>query len=229
MKKLFLLLLTIFAIGMCASAQTRTVRGIVLDVDHDEPLPGVSVSASNVAGTVTDIDGVFSISVPAKTTKLTFSYVGYKTVDMVIPAKGEMIVKMTSATTELEEVVATAYGTPKKAGSIVGSVSVVGSAILENVPTPNFVDALQGQVAGLSILSNSGDPASTSNSVTIRGINSLNGGNTPLYILDAAPVNATVFTTLNPADIESVAVLTDAASLSIYGSRAAIGVIVITS
>ena len=229
MKKLFLLLLTIFAIGMCASAQTRTVRGIVLDVDHDEPLPGVSVSASNVAGTVTDIDGVFSISVPAKTTKLTFSYVGYKTVDMVIPAQGEMIVKMTSATTELEEVVATAYGTPKKAGSIVGSVSVVGSAILENVPTPNFVDALQGQVAGLSILSNSGDPASTSNSVTIRGINSLNGGNTPLYILDGAPVNATVFTTLNPADIESVAVLKDAASLSIYGSRAANGVIVITS
>ena len=102
MKKLFLLLLTIFAIGMCASAQTRTVRGIVLDVDHDEPLPGVSVSASNVAGTVTDIDGVFSISVPAKTTKLTFSYVGYKTVDMTIPAQGEMIVKMNSATTELE-------------------------------------------------------------------------------------------------------------------------------
>ena len=229
MKKLFLLLLTIFAIGMCASAQTRTVRGIVLDVDHDEPLPGVSVSASNVAGTVTDIDGVFSISVPAKTMKLTFSYVGYKTVEMTIPAQGEMIVKMTSATTELEEVVATAYGTPKKAGSIVGSVSVVGSAILENVPTPNFVDALQGQVAGLSILSNSGDPASTSNSVTIRGINSLNGGNAPLYILDGAPVNSSVFTTLNPADIESVAVLKDAASLSIYGSRAANGVIVITS
>ncbi|MDE5567600.1 MAG: TonB-dependent receptor [Muribaculaceae bacterium] len=229
MKKLFLLLLTIFAIGMCASAQTRTVRGIVLDVDHDEPLPGVSVLASNGAGTVTDIDGVFSIVVPAKTTKLNFSYIGYKSVDATIPANGEMIVKMTSATTELDEVVATAYGTPKKAGAIVGSVSVVGSAVLENVPTPNFVDALQGQVAGLSILSNSGDPSSTSNTINIRGINSLNGGNAPLYILDGAPVNSSVFTTLNPADIESVAVLKDAASLSIYGSRAANGVIVITS
>lgn len=229
MKKLFLFLLTVFAIGMCASAQTRTVRGIVLDVDNDEPLPGVSVAAGSSASTVTDIDGIFQIAVPEKATKLTFTYVGFKQVEMHIPAKGEMIVRMTTATTQLDEVVATAYGTPKKAGSVVGSVSVVGSTVLENTPTPNFVDALQGQVAGLSILSSSGDPSSVSNSVLLRGVNSLNGGNTPLYILDGAPINQNVFITLNPADIESVAVLKDAASLSIYGSRAANGVIVITS
>lgn len=229
MKKLFLLLMTVFAISMCASAQTRTVRGIVLDVDHDEPLPGVSVSAGPNYGAVTDIDGVFSIAVPTSAKKLTFSYVGFQTVEMNIPDKGEMIIRMSAAATALDELVATAYGTPKKAGSLVGSVSVVGSAALENVPTPNFIDALQGQVAGLSILSNSGDPASTSNTVTIRGINSLNGGNSPLYILDGAPVNSSVFTTLNPYDIESVAVLKDAASLAIYGSRAANGVIVVTS
>ncbi len=229
MKKLFLLFLAVFAIGMCASAQTRTVRGIVLDVDHDDPLPGVSVSAGKNLATVTDIEGVFTIKVPASAKKLTFSMIGFETVEMPIPAKGEMIVKMSSHATELNEVVATAYGTPKKAGNIVGAVSVVGSAVLANVPTPNFVDALQGQVAGLSIMSNSGDPSSVSNEVRLRGVNSLNGGNTPLYILDGAPVNQNVFITLNPADIESVAVLKDAASLAIYGSRAANGVIVITS
>ncbi|MDE6396147.1 MAG: TonB-dependent receptor plug domain-containing protein, partial [Muribaculaceae bacterium] len=229
MKKLFLLLLTVFAIGMCASAQTRTVRGIVLDAEQDDPMPGVSVSAGPNVGTVTDIDGMFSIVVSAKTTKLHFSFVGYKAVDMTIPANGEMVVKMSTESTELDVLVVSAYGTPKKAGSVVGAVSVVGGATLENVATPNFIDALQGQVAGLSILSNSGDPSSVSNVVNLRGVNSLNGGNTPLYILDGAPVTSSIFTTLNPADIESVAVLKDAASLSIYGSRAANGVIVITS
>lgn len=229
MKKLFLLFLAVFAIGMCASAQTRTVRGIVLDVDHDEPLPGVSVSAGSNVGTVTDIDGIFTLQVPTNIKRLKFTMIGFQPLDVTIPAKGEMLVKMSSATTELDEVVATAYGTPKKAGNIVGSVSVVGTATLENIPTPNFVDALQGQVAGLSIMSNSGDPSSVSNEVHVRGVNSLNGGNTPLYILDGAPVNQNVFVTLNPADIESVAVLKDAASLAIYGSRAANGVIVITS
>lgn len=229
MKKLFLLLMTVFAIGMCASAQTRTVRGIVLDVDNDEPLPGVSVSAGANGGTITDIDGVFAITVPDKVHKLTFAYVGCKTIEMAIPARGEMLVKMTAASTALDEVVATAYGTPKKAGNIVGAVSVVGSAVLENVPTPNFVDALQGQVAGLSIMSGSGDPAAVRNEVRLRGVNSLSAGNTPLYILDGAPVSENVFITLNPADIESVAVLKDAASLAIYGSRAANGVIVVTS
>ncbi|MDE6369697.1 MAG: SusC/RagA family TonB-linked outer membrane protein, partial [Muribaculaceae bacterium] len=214
---------------MCASAQTRTVRGIVLDVDHDEPLPGVSVSAGPNVATVTDIDGVFTIKAPASVKKLKFTMIGFQTVEMAIPAKGEMLVKMTSAATALDDVVVTAYGTPKKAGNIVGAVSVVGSAALENVPTPNFVDALQGQVAGLSIMSNSGDPSMVSNEVHLRGVNSLNAGNTPLYILDGAPVSESVFITLNPADIESVAVLKDAASLAIYGSRAANGVIVITS
>ncbi|MDE5553815.1 MAG: SusC/RagA family TonB-linked outer membrane protein, partial [Muribaculaceae bacterium] len=229
MKKLFLLFLAVFAIGMCASAQTRTVRGIVLDVDHDEPLPGVTVSAGPNVATVTDIDGVFTIKAPASVKKLKFSMIGFQTIEMAIPAKGEMLVKMSSATTELDDVIVTAYGTPKKAGNVVGAVSVVGSALLENVPTPNFVDALQGQVAGLSIMSGSGDPSTMKNEVHLRGVNSLNASNTPLYILDGAPVSENVFITLNPADIESVAVLKDAASLAIYGSRAANGVIVITS
>ncbi|MDE6691851.1 MAG: SusC/RagA family TonB-linked outer membrane protein, partial [Muribaculaceae bacterium] len=121
------------------------------------------------------------------------------------------------------------YGSGKKLGSMVGSVSVVGSEALENVTTPSFLDALQGKVAGLSIMSDSGDPSSTENQVRMRGVNSLNSSVTPLFILDGAPITQTVFSTLNPSDIESITVLKDAASVAIYGSRAANGVIVITS
>lgn len=152
MKKLFLLLLTVFAIGMCASAQTRTVRGIVLDVDNEEPLPGVSVSAGATAGTVTDAEGIFSIVVPAKASKLTFSYVGFKSVEMAIPAKGEMIVKMTSAATQLNEVIAVAYGTIKKS-EYTGSAGVVKAAQLENTQVSNVTNALSGKVAGVQTLS----------------------------------------------------------------------------
>ncbi|MDE6770139.1 MAG: TonB-dependent receptor plug domain-containing protein, partial [Muribaculaceae bacterium] len=116
----------------------------------------------------------------------------------------------------------------KKAGSIVGSVSVVGSAQLENIPTATFMDALQGQVPGLNINSNSGDPSQTQ-SVRIRGVNSLNAGITPLYVLDGAPISSTVFTSLNPNDIQNITILKDASAVAIYGSRAANGVIVITS
>ena len=110
-----------------------------------------------------------------------------------------------------------------------GSVSVVGEKVFENTPSSNFVDALQGQVSGLSIFSSSGEPSAVPNSIRIRGVNSIEAGNTPLFILDGAPVSSNIFTTLNPSDIESVTVLKDAASVAIYGSRAANGVIVITS
>ena len=117
MKKLYLLLMTVFAISLCASAQTRTVRGIVLDVDNDEPLPGVSVSAGANGGAVTDIDGVFAIKVPANVGKLTFSMVGFKTVEANIPSAGEMLVKMHLSATNLDEVIA---DMPKRPDGSVG-------------------------------------------------------------------------------------------------------------
>ena len=140
-----------------------------------------------------------------------------------------MTVTLSTSSTMLDQVVVTGYGSGKKLGSVVGSVSVVGEKQLENITTPSFVDALQGQVAGLSIASSSGDPSSTENEIRIRGLNSLNSSNTPLFILDGAPVTQTVFSTLNPNDIESVTVLKDASAVALYGSRAANGVIVITS
>ena len=128
----------------------------------------------------------------------------------------------------LEEVVITGYGTGKKLGSVVGSVTKVGGEKLEKTVTANFTDALSGQVSGLSVLSGSGDP-SKSATIRLRGVNSLNASTTPLFILDGAPITSTLFNSLNPADIENITVLKDAASTSIYGSRAANGVIVITS
>ena len=128
----------------------------------------------------------------------------------------------------LDEVVIVGYGTGKKLGSVVGSVASVGGKKLEKNPTVNFTDALAGQVSGLSVLSSSGDP-SKSATIRLRGVNSINAGNTPLFILDGAPISSSVFNSLNPGDIENITVLKDASSTAIYGSRAANGVIVITS
>lgn len=227
MKKLFLLLTAIITLALSGYAQNRTVRGVVIDDESDEPLIGATVMPmGGGTGTATDIDGAFTLSIPASVHDLQISYVGYTT--QKVKVAPEMTIRMVNSN-KLQEVVVTGYGSGKKLGSIVGAVSVVGEDALENIPTATFVDALQGQVSGLSIASQSGDPSSTNNSVRLRGVNSLNAGTTPLYILDGAPVTETVFTTLNPSDIESITVLKDAASVAIYGSRAANGVIVITS
>ncbi len=209
MKKLFLLLFAVISIGLAASAQTRTVHGTVLDALTDEPLIGVSVvPEGSTNGTLTDLDGNFSITINQSVKNLVFSYVGYKT--LTVPVKDEINISLEPAAETLETVVVTGYGSGKKLGSVVGSVAVVGEDALENVTTPSFIDALQGKVSGLSIMSNSGDPSSSQNSIRLRGVNSLNSSNTPLFILDGAPVTETVFNTLNPSDIESITVLKDA-------------------
>ena len=108
----------------------------------------------------------------------------------------------------LDEVVVVGYGSAKKLGSVVGSIGKVDSEALEKTPTVNFTDALSGQVSGLSVLSNSGDPTQTA-SIRLRGVSSINAGTTPLFILDGAPVESSVFNTLNPNDIENITVLKD--------------------
>lgn len=225
MKKLFLLLMTVFAFSLCASAQNRSVRGIVLDVDNDEPLPGVSVSAGAVAGAVTDADGVFNITVPAKTSKLTFSYVGFKTVEMTIPA-GEMIVKMTTAAESLNEVIAVAYGTIKKS-EYTGSAGVVKADQLENTQVSNLTNALSGKVAGVQTISSNGQPG-VGASVLIRGVGSINTSTAPLYVVDGMPYNGDI-AAIATSDIEAMTVLKDAASTALYGERGANGVILITT
>ena len=214
------------SIGM-AMAQTH-VSGIVTSSEDGEPVIGatVKVVGSQTAGTVTDIEGRFSLSVSKPGVELEFSSIGM--VSKRVKASENMTVVLQVDSHTLEQVVITGYGSAKKLGSVVGSIASVDKKKLESIVTPNFTDALAGQVSGLSVLSGAGDP-SQSATIRLRGINSINSSSMPLFILDGAPIDAAFYATLNPADIESITVLKDAASTAIYGARAANGVIVLTS
>ena len=210
---------------IAAWAQT-VITGTVVSAADGEPLIGASVKVKGEkAAAVTDLNGKFKINTEAGKT-LVFSYIAMETMER--PAKNGMLVKMQTAEEMMDELVVTGYGTGKKLGSLVGSVVTVDNKKMEKAVTPNFTDALAGQVSGLSVLTSSGDP-SKSASIRLRGINSISSSSTPLFILDGAPISSTMFNTLNPSDIQDITVLKDAASTAIYGSRAANGVIVITS
>lgn len=208
-------------------AQTH-VSGIVTSSEDGEPVIGatVKVVGSQTAGTVTDIEGRFSLSVSKPGVELEFSSIGL--VSKRVKASENMTVVLQVDSHTLEQVVITGYGSAKKLGSVVGSIASVDKKKLESIVTPNFTDALAGQVSGLSVLSGAGDP-SQSATIRLRGINSIQSSSQPLFILDGAPIDASFYATLNPADIESITVLKDAASTAIYGARAANGVIVLTS
>lgn len=210
-----------------AMAQTH-VSGIVTSSEDGEPVIGatVKVVGSQTAGTVTDIEGRFSLSVSKPGVELEFSSIGM--VSKRVKASENMTVVLQVDSHTLEQVVITGYGSAKKLGSVVGSIASVDKKKLESIVTPNFTDALAGQVSGLSVLSGAGDP-SQSATIRLRGINSIQSSSQPLFILDGAPIDAEFYATLNPADIESITVLKDAASTAIYGARAANGVIVLTS
>ena len=225
MKKRLSLMLLCMVATIAAWAQT-VITGTVVSAADGEPLIGASVKVKGEkTAAVTDMNGKFKISTEAGKT-LVFSYIAMETMER--PAKNGMLVKMQTAEEMMDELVVTGYGSAKKLGSLVGSVVTVDNKKMEKAVTPNFTDALAGQVSGLSVLTSSGDP-SKSASIRLRGINSINSSSTPLFILDGAPISSTMFNTLNPSDIQNITVLKDAASTAIYGSRAANGVIVITS
>ena len=227
MKKLLLFLAAIVTLALSATAQNQTYRGTVVDADN-EPLAGATVKAvGTTIGTMTNVDGEFTLSVPASVKQVTVTYVGMKAVTASLT--NGMTVTMEADSHVLDQVVVTGYGSAKKIGAVVGSVSVVGDKVIGETPAANFMDALQGQVSGLAINSNSGDPSSNATSIILRGRNSLTQDVTPLFICDGAPIDESFFTAMNPSDIESVTVLKDAASVAIYGSRGANGIIVITT
>lgn len=208
-------------------AQTR-VTGTVTSSEDGEPIMGatVKVVGNNAVGTITDIDGNFSLELKNANAELEFSYIGMTT--KKVKASAKMTVILDADSHMLENVIITGYGSAKKLGSVVGAVSTVSGEKMKTVATPNFTDALAGQVSGLSVLSSAGDPSMAA-SIRLRGVNSMNSSNEPLFILDGAPITSSFFQTLNPSDIANITVLKDAASTAIYGSRAANGVIVITS
>ena len=223
-----ILTLLLVLVVQIAFAQERVVSGTVTG-PLGTPLPGVNVVVKNSnRGTQTDFDGFYSLSVNDGD-MLVFSYLGFENVEYLIGSTTptRLDVQLKEDASELEEVVVVAYGTQKRA-AIVGAVSSVTAETIENVPIASFDQILKGQAPGLHVISGSGQPG-TAAKVRIRGTHSINGGSTPLYILDGVPITEQDFATLNPNDFESVSVLKDAASTSIYGSRGASGVIVITT
>lgn len=213
-----------------AFAQNFVVKGTVVSHEDNEPLIGVTILQEGTTnGVVTDMDGNYSLEVKgASNATLVFSYIGYAAQSHKVNAStGVLNVSLKSDAELIDEVVVVAYGVRKK-GTIAGSVSTVKSEKLENVPTASFDQALQGQTPGLTVISNSGEP-SVAATFQIRGTNSINSGTTPLFILDGVPIESSSFNAISPSDIESISVLKDASSTSIYGARAANGVVVITT
>ena len=231
---LFILELLICTMPLLAAEQIGdggdvTVSGTVTSAEDGAPLIGVVVMSSAGGGVSASDDGSYSISVPAGTL-LTFHAISYQTVEYIVPEGNPSVtfnVSMESDSQLLEETVVVAYGVRKK-GTITGSVSSVKSEKIESTPTAAFDQALQGQVPGLTVMASTGEP-SVATTMVIRGTNSINSGTAPLYILDGAAISASEFNAINPSDIESISVLKDASSTSIYGARASNGVIVITT
>ena len=229
MKRKFMLLLTCLFIGIgLVTAQVTKVTGTVISEEDGLPVVGASILVKGTAvGTVTDMDGKFQLpNVPSSAKTLVISFIGMQSQEVSIKPTINIVLKPDTET--LEEVVVLGYGSGKKIGSIVGSVAKVNSEKLSAKPVANAMDALQGQVSGLQVYTSSGEPGSSSSSY-IRGVGSLTADNEPLYVLDGTPVSSSVMVMMNPNDFESVTVLKDASATSIYGSRAANGVIYITT
>lgn len=223
MKTPLLVLFNLLFLCSVAFAQSPTtiVRGTVTD-DTGMPIPGVNVIQKGTSnGVVTDFDGNFAIEVPQDAI-LVFSYLGYATVEYPVDGRAQLDVEMTSEASALDEVVVVGYGTQRKA-DLTGAVSVVDIESMNRQPNPQVAERLQGRVSGVTIAS-SGQPGEPPQ-VRIRGINTF-GNSNPLYIIDGIPGD---ITSLNPNDIANMQVLKDAGSASIYGARAANGVIIITT
>ncbi len=214
----FLLLLAVPVV-----AQELRVSGRVLD-DTGSPLPGVSILEKGTAnGTTTDADGRYAINVSGGNAVLVFSFIGYSTQEIAVTSRSTIDLTLQPDVMALEEVVVTGYSTDLRRETT-GSVSTVRTKDLTVVPSGNVEQQLQGRVAGVTVVTN-GQPGTTSQ-VRVRGFGAF-GGNQPLYVVDGLPVGSIDF--LNPDDIETTTVLKDAASASIYGARAANGVIVYTT
>ena len=206
------------------------VKGHVVSAEDNEPMVGVSILEKGTTnGVITDIDGNYTLEIKGTASAtLLFSYIGMQSQAHEVSAKtGTLNVRLVSDAALIDEVVVVAYGTRKK-GTIAGAVSTVKAEKMENVPAAGFDQSLQGQTPGLSVISNSGEPSKAA-VFQIRGTNSINSGTSPLFILDGVPISSADFNTISPGDIESISVLKDASSTSIYGARAANGVVVITS
>ena len=206
------------------SAQTKTASGTVTTADNGEPVVGASVVVKGTTiGVTTNVDGKFSFSVPENATKLVISYVG--TVTQEVNVGRNLVISLVGDEKTLDEVMVVAYGTTKRS-QFVGSAKVVNAESITVKSSSNITNALQGVVAGVQVVNGSGQPG-TAATIRIRGVGSINGGTTPLYIVDGAPYDD--MSMINPHDIENITVLKDASATAIYGARGANGVIMVTT
>jgi len=206
--------------------QVKTVSGIITD-EFGSPLPGVSVAETGTLnGVSTDFDGIYSIKVKVGSS-LTFAYLGYKSVVKGIGKEDIINIKLIPDVENLNEIVVIGYGSVKKK-DLTGSVAIVKIDKLQEAPVANFDQALAGRVAGVQVSAGGGEPGGEA-SITIRGGNTVNGDNSPLYVLDGFIVDNFNPGIVDPSDIESMSVLKDASATAIYGVRGANGVIIITT
>ncbi len=228
MRKLIAMLLCVVLAATQLSAQTRTIRGRVLD-EKNNPVANASVLVKGTTrGVATGADGNFSISIENNAKTLVVQSVGFATQEVAITSSASYGINLRSASENLEEVVVTGYSREKKS-QFVGAASVISSKAVETVPVGSFDQALQGRAPGMLVNSGSGQPGASA-AVTIRGVQSIAGaGAQPLYVIDGVPSTAGDFATLNPNDFESLTVLKDAGSAALYGARGGTGVIVITT
>jgi TonB-dependent SusC/RagA subfamily outer membrane receptor len=226
-RKIVLSLVAVLAMSVAAFAQNVRVSGVVVD-ETNKPVVGatVFVDGSNV-GVNSGLDGSFIIEAP-KNAALNVSFIGYESQKIQLGAQTHYRIVMKEDALAIESVSVIGYGSVNKVGSITGSISKVDGDLLKNKPTTNVADAMQGQVAGLEVYTSSGEPTQTS-SIRLHGVGSLEASATPLVLLDGAPISVGTMNMLNPNDIESVNILKDASATSVYGSRAANGVIYITT
>lgn len=238
MKKFLLLLVTV-VLAISASAQTLNVKGVVLQASDEEPIAGATVKAKGTTiGTMTDANGEFTLTIPASVKYLEVSYVGMFPLEVAV--KPNLRILMEESENVLDEVVVTGYGSTRKA-AFTGAASIVDGNVVERKSDANFVKSLEGQVTGFQYNNSTSAPGQYG-TVYVRGMGSLSSSSQPLYVIDGVPVNSDYhgmststnnyfdpMAAYNPNDIESVTVLKDAAATAIYGSRAANGVIVITT
>ncbi|MBQ7420697.1 MAG: TonB-dependent receptor [Prevotella sp.] len=238
---MFLICLSMYAGGVIAQTQ---ITGTVVSQDDNEPVIGASILVvGTTTGTVTDVDGRFSIALPEGKNELRVQYVGMKT--QVVKARNGIQVVLQSDSEGLDEVIVTGYGNFRKS-SFTGAAATMDPGKLEDVPVVSLESKIAGSIPGVTVSQMSGAPGAV-NSIRVRGMGSINAGNDPLYVIDGTPVTSgnmsefnspgsgyndagtNILTTLNSNDIESITVIKDAAAASLYGSRAANGVIVITT
>lgn len=243
----FCLLLAIVSLTFLQAFAQQTVTGIVTDASTQQPLIGVNVLVKGTSvGTITDVEGSFTIDLPSDATTLVFSYIGYQRLEENIAGRAIINVQLREDATQLSEVVVIGYGQMRKK-DLTTAVATLSAKDIRDQPVNSFDQALVGKLAGVQVQQTSGSPGAGV-TVRVRGVGSITAGNDPLYVIDGVPVSndnnratgqnpgsfyseqpINVLSTLNPADIESIQVLKDASAAAIYGSRGSNGVVLITT